>query len=444
MKIRGEIIILCLIVCLIFSLSAVSAADDLNNATITSNNDLLSLPTNNNDSVLGSGGESFTKLNEKINGGSQAEISLTGNYTYIDGDEAFKNGIPINRDVTIKGNTYAIDGANKARIFNISSGVTVTLNGITFINGNASGGGGAILSQGTVNINNCRFIDNTANYANGGAVVLSGFGSTITGSYFEGNKAIRNPANEQSGGAGAVFINAHNVTIKNTILTENSAGLNGGAIGSSGNRIENCTIIGCTITNNTAGGSAGGVGMQSKNFVISDTTFKYNEAKGSYKENPTYPGNGGALVMRGWDSYAYNCIFINNTARLHGGAVFLTNTSYDSRNNNTGFKLCTFINNTAGYNGGAVDWQAGATHGYIYDSKFTNNTAKRSGGAVHWSGHYGDIINSTFTDNVATGDVVSTIGGITGGGDGGAVLWVGSHGIVKDCNFNNNHAEIRG
>ena len=188
--------------------------------------------------------------------------------------------------------------------------------------------------------------------------------------------------------------------------------------------------------------------MQSKNFHIYNSTFKYNEAKGLFDDitaKPYYPGNGGAMVMRGWDSYAYNCTFIGNIAKQHGGATFSTNTSYNPSNNNTGFELCTFIDNTAGYNGGAVDWAAGATYGYIMDSTFINNTAKRSGGAIHWSGHYGTVSNSTFINNNATGEVISVIGGILGGGDGGAIVWVGSHGIINDsCNFTSNYAKNRG
>ncbi|MBR6023704.1 MAG: Ig-like domain repeat protein, partial [Methanobrevibacter sp.] len=288
MKIRGEIIILCLIICLIFSLSAVSAADDLNNTDVTSNNDLLSLPTNNNDSVIGAGWESFTKLNETINSAQGDTIDLCDNYVFTPGeDDAFVNGIRIDREITIVGHDLTIDGANKARIFDIYA--PVTIKNLVFVNGNSSSSGGAIDIEDAI-------------------------ASTMD-----------------------------------------------------------------------------------------------------------------------------SCTFINNTARENGGAIYWDDGSHDCV-----VTSCQFINNTAGINGGAIDWHMASQRGAIQDSVFTNNTAKRSGGAVHWSGHYGDIIGSTFTNNVATGEVVSEIGGITGGGDGGAVLWVGSHGIIKDCNFNNNYAKIRG
>ena len=451
---RKEILTIILLICVIFSLQAVTAADSGSNSTdstvLSVDNDVSSyaLPSSNTDALAEvANADSFTNLSDQLDGVS--EVTLTKNYTYKDGD-SFSNGIVINHDIVIIGQgNIIIDANHKSRVFTIAEGATVTLKGITFINGDATttsqqnvGHGGSIFAKGTVHIDNCKFINNTANYANGGAVAIFGYGSTINNSYFEGNRAIKNPGNNQTGVGGSVFINGNETTIANSEFIRNWAGLNGGAVGSSANKIENCTITNCTFTSNTANGSAGGIGMQIRNFVISDSTFKYNEAKGIFT---LYPGNGGAMVMRGWDSYAYNCTFINNTAAQHGGAAFSTNTTYNPLNNNTGFSLCTFINNTAGSNGGAVDWAAGATHGYIEDCTFTNNTAKRSGGAVHWSGHYGIIRNSTFTNNKATGEVTSTIGGITGGGDGGAVVWVGSHGIINDsCIFTNNYAKNRG
>ena len=134
-----------------------------------------------------------------------------------------------------------------------------------------------------------------------------------------------------------------------------------------------------------------------------------------------------------------NCNFINNTASGHGGAVYLGSSDGDKITN------CNFEGNVAGSNGGAVDWYAGSSNGEVLGSNFKNNTAKRSGGAIHWSGHNGTISNTNFTGNKATGEVISDIGGVLGGGDGGAVLWVGSHGIIKDnCNFINNFAQYRG
>ncbi|MEE0936161.1 MAG: Ig-like domain repeat protein, partial [Methanobrevibacter sp.] len=469
---KKEILIILLIICCAFSLQAVSAVSDANSTdhvvlTTDSNVSAYALPSSDTDTLAEvANADSFSDLQGIINGAADgSEISLTRNYTYKDTDSG-STGISISgKTITINGNGNVIIDANqKSRIFNILGSATVTLKGITFINGNAvttgtdnPGHGGSIWARGIVHIDNCNFINNTATRANGGAVCIAGKGSTITNSYFEGNRAIRNTANEASGIAGALFINANNTRISNTQFIKNMAGLNAGAIGTSANKIENCTIVNCNFTSNTANGSAGAVGMQSKNFHIYNSTFKYNEAKGSYSVNPTYPGNGGGMVMRGWDSSAYNCTFIGNVANLHGGAAYSTNTSYNPLNNNTGFVLCTFTDNTAGSNGGAVDWSAGATHGYIRDSTFVNNTAKRSGGAIYFNTGAVNctIISSTFEDNIAetNGGALAWFEGAEHGviytsvftnnvakRNGGAVYWNGHNGTIQHSKFFNNRA----
>ena len=88
-------------------------------------------PSQDNE-TLGIGGQSFTELNQTINSG-QAVIDLENNYTFRDSDTRFVNGIRIDRPITINGYGFAIDGANKARIFDIFA--QVTLNNIVFING---------------------------------------------------------------------------------------------------------------------------------------------------------------------------------------------------------------------------------------------------------------------------------------------------------------------
>ena len=153
--------------------------------------------------------------------------------------------------------------------------------------------------------------------------------------------------------------------------------------------------------------------------------------------NGNASGNGGSISSHGVLTII-DCKFINNTAAEHGGAIYLDHSTKSTIEN------CEFNGNVAGLNGGAIDWHYGSTHGKVISSTFTNNTAKRSGGAIHWSGHDGTIRDANFTDNVATGDVISDIGGITGGGDGGAVLWVGSNGTVDNCRFIHNEANQRG
>ena len=323
MKIRNEIIIiLCLIICIILSLNAVSAAtNDLNKANVTDNSNLLSLPSNNNNNVLGSGGQSFTELNETINGGTQSVIDLKNNYTFTDRDTDFVNGIRINRPLTINGNGFAIDGANKARIFDIYA--PVTLNNIVFINGNSSTNGGAIDVENAVasRIELCTFINNSA---------------------------------KDSGGA--IYLNdmAHNTVVTDCKFINNTAEINGGAIEWHKNS-ENGLVTNSEFINNIAGRSGGAIYWNGYNGTVRNSKFNGNKALGinnatdSYGK-VTYGGDGGAIIWIGALGDVENCTFRDNNASKRGGAVFLeggTNIDCDD----TTFDNCTFISNYAGTNG---------------------------------------------------------------------------------------------
>ena len=109
---------------------------------------------------------SFTDLSYLIN--NTDNIDLQFNYLYFNNyDQAFINGVPIKKVLTINGNDKVIDGNFTARIFNVSS--MVVLNNLNLINGNASLGG-AIYSTGDLTLTNVTFANNTA--VNGSAIYV--------------------------------------------------------------------------------------------------------------------------------------------------------------------------------------------------------------------------------------------------------------------------------
>lgn len=90
-------------------------------------------------------------------------------------------------------------------------------------------GGGAIANPlGQLTVSNSIFSDNTANSA--GAIYNVGGGmAMINGCIFTGNKAIGN-WDQWSGLGGAIYNSPDSLTIKNSIIIDNSATINGGAI----------------------------------------------------------------------------------------------------------------------------------------------------------------------------------------------------------------------
>ena len=123
----------------------------------------------------------------------------------------------VNKNVTITGpgaNLLTISGNNASRIFNIQSGKTVTISGLTLNNGNAGGGdGGGVLNGGTLTLANCAVTGNTGGGNGGGVTNSTGGALTITGSTISGNTAIQ-------GGAG--ILNAATLTLINSTISGNT------------------------------------------------------------------------------------------------------------------------------------------------------------------------------------------------------------------------------
>ncbi|MDY0093580.1 MAG: choice-of-anchor Q domain-containing protein, partial [Candidatus Vecturithrix sp.] len=133
-----------------------------------------------------------------------------------------------------------------SRHFTVSKGATVTMELLTFENGNPNGYGGALLVKDTntdLRIRKCTIRNNTTPTGKhaGGVYVGSGAAVTIQQSTFSGNTAA-----ERGGG---VYIEGGSARIENCTFSGNNAKY-GAAVhvaGSSGN----LTMIHCTVTKNT-------------------------------------------------------------------------------------------------------------------------------------------------------------------------------------------------
>ena len=142
-------------------------------------------------------------------------------------------------NITISGNT---NDDKRSRVFNIASGSTVTLVGLTVTNGLASDGGG-IYNEGLLTIIDCTIIRNRANNAGGGIDNRSGT-VTVISSEITGNSAV--------GGGGIHNFNGSTLEIMNSIIAGNSADYGGGIHSNSNSSVSttNSTIAG----NNAARG----------------------------------------------------------------------------------------------------------------------------------------------------------------------------------------------
>ena len=324
----------------------------------------------------------FTELNELINGNDNETIYLNTSYFYdFLTDSRFIEGIIINRNLTVYGNGFTLDGENTMRIFKVTGG-NVVFRDIVFANGYAAGDGGAVLGKSTSI--NCTFKNNQANY--GGAIY---FGDAVNCTFI-GNKAIYGSGGAMSSG------NAQNCTFISNQANDDSGGAMHGGFAVNCRFIENTARYGgavnelddyalnCTFIANRAsewGGAAYG------DFKVMNCTFTNNSAL-----------DGGAI----YGAFASDSIFINNTAEEKGGAIFSSlNASLDNvfENNHAYYggaiyfdsplenvRFNSIFHNNSAYIGGAIYFNEFIANN-VFMGNFTGNNATRTGGAIYVKGN---------------------------------------------------------
>ncbi|MCB1689558.1 MAG: M36 family metallopeptidase [Halioglobus sp.] len=181
------------------------------------------------DTIAGAASGGVITLDAALDGGT---ITLAGTQLLIDKD--------LTIDASSLPNGLTISGDNSSRVFEIVSGNTVELRGITVTGGNSAGSGGGIMNRGSLTL-----IDSTlsANHTDG-----SGGGIM----------------NEAGGGLWLV----------NSTLSANDADVYGGALFSQGAGAE-ATLINSTVFGNTAV-AAGGIFLQTGTVTLNHATIASN------------------------------------------------------------------------------------------------------------------------------------------------------------------------
>ena len=345
---------------------------------------------------------SFGDLATLINSTFDDTIYLNKNYTCLNNETEYFDGILIDRKLTIYGNGITLNGSNLARIFNVANS-SVEFHDINFINGNTDENGGAIC--GECSAFNCNFTDNQA-YMGGAIYGVNAYNCTFLnnsarfdGAMYSGTAYNSSFISNYASGGGA----AEQITAYNCNFTNNSAG--------SGGAVVRSTLHNCSFTNNHAD-SYGGAAEQciAYNCNFTENTANYGGAMHYY-------------YQYSYDSYSYNCTFINNTA-TYGGATANSQSEYS-----------TFISNHATY-GGATYFTGSS------NCEFINNTAN-DGGAIERS----NANNCIFINNTATNGGASSKSSLNNcnltcnNGTFGGAMYLGS---ANNCNFINNTGENGG
>ena len=190
--------------------------------------------------------------------GGQLELSDTTGTETITGPKA---GVTVN-------------AGELSRVFQVDSGVTASISGMTITDGNTDGNGGGLLNIGTLALTNCTVNNNSAEI--GGGLFSNGYpngGTTLTLT----NCTVNNNSAEYGGGL--LSLGGTTLTLTNCTVNNNSAVYTGGGgFGAGGGGVYNdggkATLTNCTISDNSAssGGLApGGGGLVNDGGAVSLT-----------------------------------------------------------------------------------------------------------------------------------------------------------------------------
>ena len=377
---KSKLLICLIILCVLFSLTAVSASE------------------NQSEVISGSPDyHSFSELNQLISE-SDGVISLEHDYQ-CDGSEI---EIGKDKDFIINGNNHTINGLDDTP-FVFSKG-NITVNNLIFQNSvNAT-----IEVRSEVIFNNVKFINCTTQEY--GALILGNAFIKFDGCFF---KDIT--------GYDRLIYNFEGIELNNSICCDSN--FNNGAV--LADRI-NLTVENCTFENITTGIGAA-INFKGWNLTVKKSKFLNLNASQS----------GGAIIAKYFPSdkrqkecfLIEECEFINSSASNNGGAVYC---DLDSGSN---FILTTFniINSSftscKSKYGGAILNLGGILN--ILNSTFKNNYASFEGGAIYTSWAKLNIENTTLTNNKALNNA-------------GAIYFDKGKITIKDSSLIKNEANMAG
>ncbi len=201
-----------------------------------------------------------------------------------------------------------VNGGDQSRVFQVDSGVTATLSGLTISGGSTAGyGGGLYNNGGTITLTDCTISGNSA--AAGGGLFNTKRGTgTLTGCSMSGNSA---------GLGGALYNDGGTTTLTDSTVSGNSAAAGGGLFNT---KRATATLTGCTVSGNSAATGGGIDNGADGGATLEDTIVAANT------------GTGGSPSDIGGDSSAsvvgtYDLIGTGGSGGIAGGIgnIVLTN-----------------------------------------------------------------------------------------------------------------------
>ena len=313
-------------------------------------------------------------------------VVSAGGTVNIAGGTYNEHSMVLNKNMIIQGGSQdyvIIDAKFMDRIFTVKPGVKVTMNYLKLFHGKSTHNGGAIFSEGTLTMNNCRVKYTKLTGTSGGAI-LNNLGSlTVNQCDVSYNCAPM---------AAGIYTHSGTTTIKDSTLNYNNA--SGGAGGAAVNSKGSLTLINDKFEYNKATpGFGGAIYNYQGRLNVSSTVFKSNSS----------PKGGAAIYTQdsvGTVYFIKNTFLYNNAYKGRGGGLYHCHGTIIMKEN-------IFTENKAAFNGGAIYLDSAFQPSVSYtklnmeNSTFTSNLAKNYGGAIYDNGTL-TITNCTFTSNSAS------------------------------------------
>ena len=284
----------------------------------------------------GSAGEATSRV-FNITGGNNVAISdvtirhgkASGLFPANQGGGIFNSGTLTLSNVTVASNTSAKDGGGILIV-----GGTATINNSTVSGNTAASDGGGIVNIGTATVTSSTVINNTADRGSGifngdpGVVVDLGFLMTLTNSIVSGNNAT---------GSGGGIYNNGTLDVIDTTVKSNTSVQPGGGIH---NREGTLTVTRSTVSGNTSNQSGGGgIWNLEGPVTITNSTISGNLATGDGSFNNgggIYNGGGTSSVTTTNSTIAGNGAVVDGGGLWNGATSLLTMVNTIVANNTLG------------------------------------------------------------------------------------------------------------
>lgn len=314
---------------------------------------------------------------------SDLNFSFVGGYPANGGDEAD----PATNETILSGN-------EQGPVLLVYNQIALSFSGITFSNGKTNAGGKGVLTfnaLGSIDIDNCKFINNKNTYTCGSLNISAGAQFTVNSCTFQGNSAGNAGAFNVDGGTTIGTVSGCDFVGNATL----SVAGNGGAV-----KISNGEVVftGCTFTGNTTlfegetGSHGGAVWLDGGKANFTSCTFKGNSSRWG---GAIYSKNNGNGIFTG-------CVFggtadgEGNSANPGSGGVVAIDAGTVT------FNQCTVTGNKSATDRGGACFVTGSSSLTVDGGVFSSNSAVRGGCIFVQSSASSTVSNAEFKNNTAT------------------------------------------